>query len=120
MTHVSSGHAGTPSVPHGRLPAGPPGALFAYGTLTFTDVLVALLGRVPAHAPASAPGWRVAALHGRLYPVLVPGRRGGRRSPHQRSDHGGVARHRRVLGRLLRARGPHLGRWASGVGLSHS
>jgi hypothetical protein len=72
MTHVSSGPAGMPSGPPGRLPA-EPGALFAYGTLTFPDVLVALLGRVPAHTPASAPGWRVAALHGRLYPVLVPG-----------------------------------------------
>jgi gamma-glutamylcyclotransferase (GGCT)/AIG2-like uncharacterized protein YtfP len=50
-----------------------PAALFAYGTLRFPDVLVALLGRVPEHTPAIAEGWRVAALDGRIYPVLVPG-----------------------------------------------
>jgi gamma-glutamylcyclotransferase (GGCT)/AIG2-like uncharacterized protein YtfP len=55
-----------------RLPA-EPGDLFAYGTLRFPDVLAALLDRVPDHTPAIAPGWRVAALHGRIYPVLVPG-----------------------------------------------
>jgi gamma-glutamylcyclotransferase (GGCT)/AIG2-like uncharacterized protein YtfP len=57
---------------HGRLPA-EPGDLFAYGTLRFPAVLVALLGRVPDHTPAVVAGWRVAALHGRVYPVLVPG-----------------------------------------------
>ena len=51
----------------------PPADLFAYGTLRFPDVLEALLGRVPEHSPAIAPGWRVAALDGRVYPVLVPG-----------------------------------------------
>jgi gamma-glutamylcyclotransferase (GGCT)/AIG2-like uncharacterized protein YtfP len=50
-----------------------PADLFAYGTLRFPDVLEALLGRVPQHSPAIAPGWRVAALDGRVYPVLVPG-----------------------------------------------
>jgi gamma-glutamylcyclotransferase (GGCT)/AIG2-like uncharacterized protein YtfP len=50
-----------------------PADLFAYGTLRFPDVLEALLGRVPEHSPAIAPGWRVAALEGRVYPVLVPG-----------------------------------------------
>ena len=45
--------------------------LFVYGTLLFPDVLEALLGRVPAMAPAHAAGWRVAALPGRLYPGLV-------------------------------------------------
>jgi gamma-glutamylcyclotransferase (GGCT)/AIG2-like uncharacterized protein YtfP len=50
-----------------------PADLFAYGTLRFPDVLEALLGRVPEHSPAIAPGWRVAALDGRVYPVLVPG-----------------------------------------------
>lgn len=50
-----------------------PAALFAYGTLRFPDVLTALLGRVPEHTPAVARGWRVAALDGRTYPVLVPG-----------------------------------------------
>jgi gamma-glutamylcyclotransferase (GGCT)/AIG2-like uncharacterized protein YtfP len=50
-----------------------PAALFAYGTLRFPDVLRALLGRVPEHSPAIAEGWRIAALDGRIYPVLVPG-----------------------------------------------
>jgi gamma-glutamylcyclotransferase (GGCT)/AIG2-like uncharacterized protein YtfP len=50
-----------------------PADLFAYGTLRFSEVLEALLGRVPEHAPAIAPGWRIAALDGRVYPVLVPG-----------------------------------------------
>jgi len=57
----------------GRSLPAPPAALFAYGTLRFPDVLVALLGRVPGHTPAVAPGWRVAALDGRVYPMLVPG-----------------------------------------------
>jgi gamma-glutamylcyclotransferase (GGCT)/AIG2-like uncharacterized protein YtfP len=52
---------------------GLPADLFAYGTLRFPDVLEALLGRVPEHSPAIAPGWRVAALDERVYPVLVPG-----------------------------------------------
>ncbi|MEV2274379.1 gamma-glutamylcyclotransferase family protein [Nocardiopsis sp. NPDC049922] len=47
--------------------------LFAYGTLLFPEILDALLGRVPDTEPAAAPGWRVAALPGRPYPVLVPG-----------------------------------------------
>ncbi len=45
--------------------------LFAYGTLLFPEVLRALLGRVPPLAPATASGWRVAALPGRVYPGLV-------------------------------------------------
>jgi len=45
--------------------------LFVYGTLRFPEVLDALLGRVPELAPARAEGWRVAALHGRVYPGLV-------------------------------------------------
>jgi gamma-glutamylcyclotransferase (GGCT)/AIG2-like uncharacterized protein YtfP len=57
----------------GRTPPTAPAALFAYGTLRFPDVLLALLGRVPEHTPAIAEGWRVAALDGRIYPVLVPG-----------------------------------------------
>jgi Gamma-glutamyl cyclotransferase, AIG2-like len=48
-------------------------SLFVYGTLLFPEVLVALLDRVPGTAPASAPGWRVAALPGRPYPGLIPG-----------------------------------------------
>ncbi|AVV45400.1 gamma-glutamylcyclotransferase [Streptomyces sp. P3] len=47
------------------------GGLFVYGTLQFAAVLEALLGRVPAHILASAPGWRAAALEGRVYPGLV-------------------------------------------------
>jgi gamma-glutamylcyclotransferase (GGCT)/AIG2-like uncharacterized protein YtfP len=56
-----------------RRPPQAPAALFAYGTLRFPDVLEALLGRVPEHSPGIVEGWRVAALDGRVYPVLVPG-----------------------------------------------
>jgi gamma-glutamylcyclotransferase (GGCT)/AIG2-like uncharacterized protein YtfP len=53
---------------------GPDGrALFVYGSLLFPDVLRAVLGRVPDRTPATAVGWRAAALRGRLYPGLVPG-----------------------------------------------
>lgn len=45
--------------------------LFTYGTLLFADVLTVLLGRVPDRTPATAAGWRVAALPGRSYPGLV-------------------------------------------------
>jgi gamma-glutamylcyclotransferase (GGCT)/AIG2-like uncharacterized protein YtfP len=48
--------------------------LFVYGTLLFPEVLEALLHRVPAREPATAIGWRVAALPGRPYPGLVPRR----------------------------------------------
>ncbi|MEU7313389.1 gamma-glutamylcyclotransferase family protein [Streptomyces sp. NPDC007083] len=47
-------------------------ALFVYGTLRFDRILAALLGRVPPGTPATAPGWRTAALAGRPYPGLVP------------------------------------------------
>jgi gamma-glutamylcyclotransferase (GGCT)/AIG2-like uncharacterized protein YtfP len=53
-----------------RLSQGP-NVLFCYGTLQFDDVLKALLGRIPERAPASAPGYRAAALEGRVYPGLV-------------------------------------------------
>ncbi len=53
-----------------RLPDAPD-VLFVYGTLQFDAVLKALLGRVPASNPASAPEWRAAALEGRVYPGLV-------------------------------------------------
>jgi len=53
--------------------------LFVYGTLLFPEVLTALLRRVPASRPASAVGWRVAALPARPYPGLVP-HPGGRAS----------------------------------------
>ncbi|MEV0322684.1 gamma-glutamylcyclotransferase family protein [Streptomyces sp. NPDC050658] len=48
-------------------------ALFVYGTLTFPDVLRALLGRVPATEEASVEGWRAVAVPDRSYPVLVSG-----------------------------------------------
>lgn len=51
-----------------------PDALFAYGTLTFPEVLKVVLGRVPACLPVTATGWRVAALRDRPFPVLVRGR----------------------------------------------
>ncbi|WP_328844835.1 gamma-glutamylcyclotransferase family protein [Streptomyces sp. NBC_00258] len=59
-----------PSSSRARLPDAP-GELFVYGTLQFAVVLEALLGRLPAHTLASAPGWRAAALEGRVYPGLV-------------------------------------------------
>jgi gamma-glutamylcyclotransferase (GGCT)/AIG2-like uncharacterized protein YtfP len=59
-----------------RLPGGPK-ELFVYGTLQFDAVLKGLLGRVPSRAPASAPGWRAAALEGRVYPGLVVNALGG-------------------------------------------
>lgn len=48
-----------------------PTALFVYGTLQFEAVLAGLIGRVPEYQPATAPGWRAAALAGRVYPGLV-------------------------------------------------
>ena len=53
--------------------AGTPGgaALFAYGTLQFTEILRVLLGRLPEHRQGAAAGWRAAALAGRVYPGLV-------------------------------------------------
>lgn len=53
-----------------RLAQGP-NLLFCYGTLQFDAVLEALLKRIPERTPASAPGYRVAALAGRVYPGLV-------------------------------------------------
>ncbi|MEO5873683.1 MAG: gamma-glutamylcyclotransferase family protein [Streptosporangiaceae bacterium] len=49
----------------------PADGLFAYGTLRIPEVLEALLGRVPTLDPATAAGWRVAALPGLTYPGLV-------------------------------------------------
>lgn len=45
--------------------------IFAYGTLLFPEVVRLLLGRVPGSVPARAPGWRVRALPGVVYPGLV-------------------------------------------------
>ncbi|MFC9915370.1 gamma-glutamylcyclotransferase family protein [Streptomyces sp. NPDC127197] len=53
-----------------RLQQGPD-VLFCYGTLQFDAVLEALLGRIPERTSAEAPGWRAAALEGRVYPGLV-------------------------------------------------
>jgi len=47
-------------------------ALFAYGTLTFGEIVELLLGRRIAVTPAVLPGWRVARLPCRAYPGLVP------------------------------------------------
>ncbi|MGW4303059.1 gamma-glutamylcyclotransferase family protein [Streptomyces sp. NPDC004376] len=62
---------GADNVPPNRLADGPT-TLFVYGTLQFEGVLLGLIGRVPEHSPVTAPGWRAAALDGRVYPGLVP------------------------------------------------
>ena len=48
-----------------------PGALFAYGTLRFPEVLRELLGRVPELTEGTVADWRVAALTDRTYPGLI-------------------------------------------------
>ena len=60
-----------PAVPEDRL-AVRPDVLFAYGSLQFPEVLLALFERVPAHSPAQAPGWKTTTLPNRVYPGLVP------------------------------------------------
>ncbi|MEV0711047.1 gamma-glutamylcyclotransferase family protein [Nocardia aurea] len=68
-------HGGAATARVGVLPARASraeGELFVYGTLQFPEVLVELIGRSPAAEPAEIPGWRVAALPGRVYPGLVP------------------------------------------------
>jgi hypothetical protein len=57
--------------------AGPPGErgdlpLFAYGTLTFGEIVMALLGRDLPATRAVLAGWRAARLPRRPYPGLVP------------------------------------------------
>ncbi|MFD8263620.1 gamma-glutamylcyclotransferase family protein [Streptomyces griseoluteus] len=54
--------------------------LFCYGTLRFDAVLRALLGRAPQQSLTSAPGYRAAALEGRVYPGLVAEPSGGNAS----------------------------------------
>jgi gamma-glutamylcyclotransferase (GGCT)/AIG2-like uncharacterized protein YtfP len=61
-----------PPLQTGRLSAKPE-TLFVYGTLMFPEILRVLIGRVPESTTATAAGWRVAALPGRIYPALVPG-----------------------------------------------
>lgn len=51
---------------------GPVHRLFVYGTLQHEPLLEHLLGRTPALRAARLPGWRAAALRGRVYPGLVP------------------------------------------------
>lgn len=46
--------------------------LFVYGTLRHEPLLDHLLGRAPSLRPGRLPGWRAAALRGRVYPGLVP------------------------------------------------
>nr|WP_281190435.1 gamma-glutamylcyclotransferase family protein [Micromonospora matsumotoense] len=43
-----------------------------YGSLTFPQVLTAVLGRVPTSRLAHAHGWRAAALLDRPFPALMP------------------------------------------------
>lgn len=51
---------------------GPVHRLFVYGTLRHEPLLDHLLGRAPSLRPGRLPGWRAAALRGRVYPGLVP------------------------------------------------
>jgi gamma-glutamylcyclotransferase (GGCT)/AIG2-like uncharacterized protein YtfP len=75
MRHTEIHSLQTTSQPSGRKDrlSVDPGALFVYGSLLFPEVLQALLHRVPDQSPATAVGWRVVALPGRVYPTLVPG-----------------------------------------------
>ncbi|SDC27352.1 gamma-glutamylcyclotransferase family protein [Actinokineospora iranica] len=74
MTHTATRLARPTSKPSGRLGqlSEDQEPLFVYGSLRFPEVLLALLDRVPANAPAQAQGWRVAALADYVYPALVP------------------------------------------------
>ena len=45
--------------------------IFLYGTLRHAPLLAAVLGRDLTPTPARAPGWRVAAVEGEVFPVLV-------------------------------------------------
>ncbi len=47
--------------------------LFVYGTLVLDDVVSALIDRIPQYQNATAPGWRVVRLPGRVYPGLISG-----------------------------------------------
>ncbi len=66
MSRASSNGSG----PLDRGSAGTP-ELFVYGTLGLEAVVECLLDRIPASAPATAPGWRAAKLPDRPYPGLV-------------------------------------------------
>jgi gamma-glutamylcyclotransferase (GGCT)/AIG2-like uncharacterized protein YtfP len=48
------------------------GRLFCYGTLRFSPIIRAVIGRIPGHRPATAPGYACYAVKGRPYPALVP------------------------------------------------
>jgi hypothetical protein len=56
----------------GRSAGADPDPLFAYGTLTFPEVLRVVFGRLPACTEAVAAGWRAAPVRGRVFPTLVP------------------------------------------------
>ena len=72
MTQTSTNPAQDPEIPRRRNRLSQkPNLLFCYGTLQFDAVLQALLARIPERTPASAPGYRAAALEGRVYPGLV-------------------------------------------------
>ncbi|GAA1004152.1 gamma-glutamylcyclotransferase family protein [Streptomyces thermogriseus] len=78
MTQMLNQHAAVPETSGRRDRLSQcPDVLFCYGTLQLPEVLEALLGRIPARTPASAPGWRAAALEGRVYPGLVADALGG-------------------------------------------
>lgn len=47
--------------------------VFAYGSLMWDSVLLALLGRVPARSPAVLHGFERREIQGRIYPAIVPG-----------------------------------------------
>lgn len=47
--------------------------LFVYGTLILDDVVGTLIDRIPHYQDATAPGWRVVRLPGRVYPGLISG-----------------------------------------------
>ncbi|MEU6612132.1 gamma-glutamylcyclotransferase family protein [Streptomyces shenzhenensis] len=101
-----------------RLAQGPD-LLFCYGTVQFDAVLKALLGRTPERAPASAPGYRAAALEGRVYPSLVIHTSTGS-APGvilTRPDRRRVAHPRRVRGRAVRPAGSTALDWRVGMGV---
>ncbi|MER7047035.1 gamma-glutamylcyclotransferase family protein [Streptomyces jumonjinensis] len=70
MLHRSTASPATAVAGPDRLAANPD-VLFVYGTLQFPEVLEALLGLIPDSVPATARGWRAAALANRVYPGLV-------------------------------------------------
>ena len=73
MNDASNSRNSQPALP-GRIDIFPsPTSMppFIYGTLLFSEVLHAIIGRVPRNQTVSVIGWRVAALRNRVYPGLV-------------------------------------------------